>query len=70
MEIKLAQEDMIEMAGHFLSYHEYMSMTDFERYCHSRDLIKEWNCLPLEQRTQKSFDIELLGFEVESPVWV
>lgn len=70
MNIKLTQYEMIEMAGYFLPYQEYMLMTDFERYCHSRDLIKEWNNLPLEQRTQKSLDIELLGFEVGNPTWV
>ncbi len=70
MEIQLnTQQDMIEMAGYFLPGSEYMSMSDFERYCYSRDLLRHWNQLPLEQRIEKSRQIEVYGFEVKNPVW-
>ena len=71
MEIQLqTQDEMIEMAGYFLAYSEYNSMTDFEKYCYSRDLIKSWNQLPEQQRIEKSHQIEIYGFNVKTPVWV
>jgi hypothetical protein len=63
------QEEMIEMAGYFLPSSEYDFLTDFDRYCYSRDLIKEWNSLPLDQRIHKSYQIEVYGFNVKTPVW-
>ena len=70
MEIALnTQQEMIEMAGYFMSPSEYDSLTDFERYCHSRDLLKSWNELPIEERVDKSLQIEVYGFSVKNPVW-
>lgn len=70
MEIQLnTQQEMIEMAGYFLSSSEYILMGDFERYCYSRDLLSQWNQLPLEQKIEKSLQIEVYGFEVKAPVW-
>lgn len=69
MEIQLqTQDEMIEMSAYFMPASEYNQLTDFERYCHSRDLIKNWNQLPLEQRIQKSHQIEVYGFQVKNPV--
>lgn len=70
MEIKLvSQEDMVLMAGYFIPSQEYDSLDDFERYCVSRDLIKEWNLLDFKKRVEKSHQIELYGFQVETSVW-
>lgn len=71
MEIALqTQDDMIEMAAYFMPSSEYNSLTDFERYCFSRDLIKSWNLLPLEERIKKSIQIEVYGFNVNTPMWL
>lgn len=71
MEITLnTQQEMIEMAGYFMSPSEYDSLTDFERYCFSRNLIKSWNLLPLEERIKKSIQIEVYGFNVNTPMWL
>lgn len=68
--IKLStQQEMIEMASYFLSSQEYESMTDFERFCYSRDLLSEWNNLPPDKRDEKSLQIEVFGISVENPVW-
>lgn len=70
MEIALqTQDDMIEMAAYFMPSSEYNSLSDFERYCFSRDLIKQWNNLPISQRIDKSMQIEVYGFSVKTPVW-
>lgn len=71
MEIALnTQQEMIEMSGYFVSPSEYDSLTDFERYYFSRDLIKSWNLLPLEERNKKSIQIEVYGFNVNTPMWL
>lgn len=70
MEISLTtQDEMIEMSGYFMSSQEYNSLTDFERYCFSRDLIRQWNQLPTEERVNKSLQIEVYGFNVKDSVW-
>ena len=70
MEIKVnTQEEMIEMAEYFLPSQQLSFMSDFDKYCHSRDLIKSWNQLPIEERVSKSIQIEVYGFNVNTPVW-
>lgn len=70
MEIQLqTQDEMIEMADYFLPNSQFLTMSDFDKYCHSRDLLKSWNQLPLEERVSKSLQIEVYGFNVKTPVW-
>lgn len=64
MKFSLSQEEMIEMAGYFLSFQDYMSMTDFERYCHSRDLIKHWSSLPENNLRTMILQLEVYGFTI------
>ena len=63
------QEEMVDMAHYFLSISTVEQMSDFDKYCYSRDLIAEWNKLSLEQRVSKSHQIEIYGFNVKNPVW-
>jgi len=70
MEIQLnTQEEMVEMAYYFLPDSDSNSMSDFEKYCFSRDLIRTWNSLPIEQIKEKSVQLEVYGFNVKSPQW-
>jgi hypothetical protein len=64
MKFSLSQEDMIEMAGYFLSFHDYMTMTDFERYCYSRELIKHWLSLPENNLRTMILQLEVYGFTI------
>lgn len=71
MEIELTtQDEMIEMAEYFLPQSELSSMSDFDKFCASRDLVKLWNQLPEEDRIQKSIQIEVYGILVKNPMWV
>jgi len=70
MEIQLnTQEEMVEMADYFLPSSQSAAMSDFDKYCYSRDLLKVWNKLPIDERASKSHQIEIYGFNVKTPVW-
>jgi hypothetical protein len=64
LKFSLTQEEMIEMAGYYLSYHDYDSMTDFERYYYSRDLIKFWSTLPPNRLDRIILQLEVWGFTI------
>ncbi len=70
MKIQLqTQSEMVEMADYFLPSSQSSTMSDFDKYCHSRDLLKVWNQLPIDERASKSHQIEIYGFNVKTPVW-
>jgi hypothetical protein len=64
MKFSLSQDEMIEMAGYYLSYRDYNSLSDFERYCYSRDLIKEWSSLPEDRLEFIISQLEVWGFTI------
>jgi hypothetical protein len=67
MEIKIKnQNEMIEMAAYFIEAKEYMVMTDFERYCTSRDLIEKWNQMTVNKIKKIRMQLELYGFNIQS----